>query len=757
MEFEPSTTVWKSRGGADSAVGTSVVNSKDGTKLVLVTTQNEVVEYCTQTRKCVNHWTFRPGSNAALRIAAVRNPISQAYFGVRSTKKAQGSKSPQGETLVAWKQSDLDVSKWKRATLTETASVYGLFVHPQLPDEVVVVFENGRFEGYDDALHQSFDSSAQNEEPTTPDVDGKKVVWASLASSHRNPAKGALLLSMLVQVSVEVSQYELVVLRVLPTKERRYAQVGATQVVRYTLPMSTAASVVSCAFHAETLSYSVILSSGEWHMVYFRHDALTNAIAFASTKKITTFASDVGDNATPIHKKRKLSNASANASSQFVAGSVGPFSYLVVASAASPLKLIGWDSKFGVQVVSTEVKTDKDSEAVPLPSHVGQLRSLISTLHGETVVAAYDHAVFLLNVKNKHSTLASVLGVYTGAKEPASASAPALPNSNVNWADIASSKVELSEWQQAVCSDDTIEQQLLAELVDTTTRVTAASFQKKFDAAVHKLGGKDVLSYRFLMAVARRCIDAAENVALWGPLKSLIQSKRLSSRALPSLLPVLMKHNQYELLELALLHLADIDERSIVRLLRFFIHQSDDDQLRQYVDSKHKPAKPAVGKRKKTDPAMENQDAAKPTERFLVALLALPTNAVFLHHAIRELHLSDVLLLLAICKKYFYAHTDKRTTPRPTTLVAPLPSAAQFCAWICALIDGHVAQLVLTASKDAKTAASLEQLDALVQAQLASCESFEGVHSVLGNFLSGVKLPRAHGIPDYSIEELVIA
>jgi hypothetical protein len=94
-----------------------------------------------------------------------------------------------------------------------------------------------------------------------------------------------------------------------------------------------------------------------------------------------------------------------------------------------------------------------------------------------------------------------------------------------------------------------------------------------------------------------------------------------------------------------------------------------------------------------------------------------------------------VLLLLTISKEFIYGieHT---------------------ALWICALLDAHVSQLVLTASKETKVAAALEQLDAIVQTQLASCDRFEGVQSVLGNFLSGVKLPQAHGIPDYSIEEL---
>jgi hypothetical protein len=107
-----------------------------------------------------------------------------------------------------------------------------------------------------------------------------------------------------------------------------------------------------------------------------------------------------------------------------------------------------------------------------------------------------------------------------------------------------------------------------------------------------------------------------------------------------------------------------------------------------------------------------------------------------------------------VCKKFFYGIEHTALVDDVSAFFTPLPSATQFCGWICALLDAHVSQLVLTASKETKVAAALEQLDAIVQTQLASCDRFEGVQSVLGNFLSGVKLPQAHGIPDYSIEEL---
>jgi hypothetical protein len=260
----------------------------------------------------------------------------------------------------------------------------------------------------------------------------------------------------------------------------------------------------------------------------------------------------------------------------------------------------------------------------------------VSSLHGETVVAAYDHAVFLLHLKNKHSTLASVLGVYTNATKRNAIDTPALPNSAINWGDVASDKVDLDQWHHTLCSDDVHEQQLISELMDATAKISTASFQKKFNAAVQKLGGTEQLSYRFLMAATRRCLESADKVPLWGPLKAVIETKRLSSRALPSLLPTLMKHSQFELLELAITHLADLDERAIVRLLRFFIRKSETKALASYVHKKIATS------------------TTTPSERFIVALLGLPTNSVFLHHAIRELQLSEVLLLLAVCKKFFW-------------------------------------------------------------------------------------------------------
>lgn len=802
MEFEPSVAVWRGRGGAAAALDVSAVNGKDGSKLLLVTTREAVLEYCTQARACVHHWTFRAGSSAALRLGAVRNPQSHVLFGVRGAKKAN-----QPETIVAWRNSDLEVAKWKSAALAEKSAVAGLYVHPQLTEEVVVIFENGSFAVYDEDLVKLLDAG---DAPLETPLDGH-VVFAALASDHRNPVRGALFLSLLLK-SKNAATYELVIYQVFTKKDRKDARVAAALALRQAVEFpeggaKAGAEIASAAFHADTFSFSFVWTTGEWQMVALQHDAVNNTLEWTSSQTVASFSAEytVPASLTPTNKKRKLAQGAgttAAAAAGIKVCSVGNFSYLVVSNASNPKALAGWDAKFGVQVATTEIDFSspetEGSDAPPAATaSAGNLLKLVSSLNGEVVVAAYEHAVFFVNVKNKHSTLASVLGASSSSSAATTSGAPGLPNSSINWAEVATKQVAASDWTAQLCSESAAEQQFISDLSDASVTATAAQFNKKFDEALKKLrsSGGGELSYRFLIAVTKRCV-ASDKLALWGPLKIMIESKRISARAVPALLPTLMKHSQFELLELAILHLTDIDERSIVRLLKFFIRKSEDKQLVAYVSGGSPKA--AGNKRKKPSPS-DPEAVLSASERFIVAVLGLPTNNVFLHHAIRELQLDDALLLLAICKKFFFAMTlaheedaeslsstgsssSKKKSPkkvngvvpsssstssssfhalvtasaRETLYFTPLPSAFQFAAWICALIDGHFAQLVLAASKDAKVASGLQNLDALVHKQLASCEQFEGVQSVLGNFLSGVKLPQAHGIPDYSIEELLI-
>lgn len=791
MDFEPSIAVWAGR-AKDALLGVSVAPVKDGSKLVLITTRDEVLEFSsTAARKCVNHWTFRAGSQLALRVPAVRNPQSQMLFGVRG---GGSGKNAVRESLVSWSNTDLEVAKWKSSPLSnsDASAVHSLFVHPKLAREVVVLHSDGSFAGYNADLVQVLDSKqtqlAANVDERD-EADKTTVVWASLANNQGGATKGSLFLSMLLQTKDK--SYELEVYQISSAPGRQDGQpLSCTLQIR--VPVANANSeaiITSGAFHGENFSYSIVWSTGEWQIVTLEHDAVTKSLEYVSTQQKSSFASAPS---TPVaspggKKKRKLAANAASPPSVLKATAIGNVCNLVVANASTPQALTGWDTKFGVQVASTNVDLTSDDAAVDL-SKPGKLVSVVSPVLGEVLAVAYERAVFLIKVKSKSSTLASVLGAATKDKTALAIATPAQPNGSTEWVNVVTAdQIDSESWTQQVCSQDATEQQLIAELTDASATRTHAQFTKKFNEATKKLQKNGAeLSYRFILSVTKRCVDSAVELTPWNPLKTLIPSKRISARVVPSLLPVLMKHRQYELLELAILHFTDVDERSIVRLLKFFIRQSQDKALLQYVAGT-RGAKPAGMRTKAAKDANAEVSAC---ERFVVALLALPTNTVFLHRAIQSLELSEVLFLLAVCNKFVYAllatpssaavakvetPSKKRKSSKAAAAAASdetsplfalvhntslyltaLPTCNQFCTWISAMLDAHVTPLIVAASADAKLAASLEQLETVVRGHLQSCEQYEIVQSVLGNFLSSVKMPAAHGISDYSIEELCI-
>lgn len=790
MDFEPSIAVWAGR-AKDALLGVSVAPVKDGSKLVLITTRDEVLEFSSSAaRKCVNHWTFKAGSQLALRVPAVRNPQSQVLFGVRG---GGSGKNAARESLVSWSNTDLEVAKWKSTPLSnsDSSDVHSLFVHPKLAREVVVLHADGSFAGYNADLVQVLDSKQTQLAASVDErdeADKTTVVWASLANNQGGATKGSLFLSMLLQSKDK--SYELEVYQISSAPGRQDGQpLSCTLQVR--VPVANAnseATITSGAFHGENFSYSIVWSTGEWQIVTLEHDAVTKTLEYVSTQQKSSFGSAPSTPAASPggNKKRKLAAKAASPSSVFKATAIGNVCNLVVANASTPQALTGWDTKFGVQVASTSVDLTSDDASVDL-SKPGKLVGVVSPVLGEVVAVAYERAVFLIKVKSKSSTLASVLGAAAKDKTTLAITTPAQPNASTEWVNVvAADEIDSESWTQKVCSDDATEQQLIAELTDAVATRTHAQFTKKFNEATKKLrkAGAE-LSYRFILSVTKRCVDSAAELTPWEPLKTLISSKRISARAVPSLLPVLMKHRQYELLELAILHFTDVDERSVVRLLKFFIRQSQDKALLQYVAGT-RGAKPA-GKRTKAA-AKDNTAEVSACERFVVALLALPTNTVFLHRAIQSLELSEVLFLLAVCNKFVYAllatpssaaaasvetPSKKRKTSKAaaasdetsplfalvhnTSLyLTALPTCNQFCTWISAMLDAHVTPLIVAASADAKLAASLEQLETVVRGHLQSCEQYETVQSVLGNFLSSVKMPAAHGISEYSIEELCI-
>lgn len=288
MDFEPSIAVWAGR-AKDALLGVSVAPVKDGSKLVLITTRDEVLEFSSSAaRKCVNHWTFRAGSQWALCVPAVRNPQSQVLFGVRG---GGSGKNAVRESLVSWSNTDLEVAKWKSSPLSnsDASAVYGLFVHPKLQHEVLVLHADGSFAGYNADLIQVLDSKqtqlAANVDERD-EADATTVVWASLANDQHGATKGSLFLSMLLQTKDK--SYELEVYQISSLPGRKDGQpLSSTLQVR--VPLGDAyseAAISSGAFHAETFSYSIVWSTGEWQIITLEHDAVTKTYRLSKSPRL---------------------------------------------------------------------------------------------------------------------------------------------------------------------------------------------------------------------------------------------------------------------------------------------------------------------------------------------------------------------------------------------------------------------------------------------------------------------------------------
>ncbi|OWZ09833.1 hypothetical protein PHMEG_00017399 [Phytophthora megakarya] len=805
MELDQAISLWRGRAADSTLLGASSSVAKDGSRLVLLTSAEDVREISAPTRKCVNHWTFRAGSSHALHVAAARHPHSRVLFGVcgapgvSASKKARQAKRQEAnktaplsvkEGLTVWRDTDLDVAKWRRAPLQSSAKTFSLLTHAKLKEEVVVVFQDGSFALYDEdlirVLHSDDAKEAAGEEEEEEEMEEESVVWAYLETDNRSPLKGELFLSVLLQKSQKL---ELIVYQITtPRKSRSLGgALGAVLLMRRRVIMPENGEFSSCAFHAETFSYSIIGRSGSWQTLRFSRDALTNALTLVTSQQMPNLASVESDSTAPVHKKQKR-QANNTTGSGYVVSGVGNYTYLVSTSLDVPLKFTGWDSKFAVPVSNTEINlaTEKDGEGEIVVGRstkdgVGKLVQLVSVGAGDAVLAVFERGAFLVHVRNKNSTLASVLGA-TESTTPESSATPTMPDSTVQWKNVTATSsvnndtLDAETWKSNMCSDDDRERQLIADLSDPQVTPTATDFISRLDMALKKQKNKrkvgkeegEEISFRLLQTVTRRCLDSTD-LGLWAPLETMLLTDRLSARAESTLLPILMKHNQFALLECAIVHLIDIDERSIVSLLKYFIRKSNNSAFTHFVSKQVK----AQNKKAAT------VDGIASCERYAVALLRLPTNGVFLHRAIRELELEEVLLVLAICKKLVLVHTsgddaeDEETAKSPkkskktkksedSSLAVmkeerrftPLPSASHCCAWICALLDAHLSALVQRASQNAEVARTLHQLDDLVQLQLRASAHYESVHGVLSNFLSGVRLPRAPGLPDYSIEEL---
>ncbi|KDO16258.1 hypothetical protein SPRG_18208, partial [Saprolegnia parasitica CBS 223.65] len=228
--------------------------------------------------------------------------------------------------------------------------------------------------------------------------------------------------------------------------------------------------------------------------------------------------------------------------------------------------------------------------------------------------------------------------------------------------------LEVETWPSQMLIGNDAQKEVLEQLTNPSLTPTREAFAAVFDKYVYKNGKtnkiRGVLSPLFVTQVAARCVSSA-SLGLWRELRVLIRSRHLCSRTLPSLIPTLLAHKQWGLLDTSLRCLADIDEATSIRIIKFVLRHANAASVARY----EKLTKDASV----TTPAQL-------VDHFLHLVVVLPKTDVFLQNAMATLTLPDVLALLALLKKW-YVRKDIDLTA--------------VVEWMSLLVDVHFTRLVL--------------------------------------------------------------
>ncbi|OQR96833.1 hypothetical protein THRCLA_07151 [Thraustotheca clavata] len=543
-------------------------------------------------------------------------------------------------------------------------SVHQLLVHPQL-DGVVVIGSTGSIQIYASKLDKLI---AEPKGKTKPNV-----VFAALDADKSK--------QLYLAIVTKSNTYEAAIYK--------FDDLALTLVRKDTIDNEN--DLISAVYHPKDCSFSMLWSSGLWQ-----------SVSEDGTKDLTTLTSaEVTEN-----KRRKVNSVS------YQTCEVAPKTVAI----ASKSNIGLWDSKFGVRHSNYELSTEQNH---------GALIALFK-FPGSHVALVFEKAVLFTIIEAQPSTLASVLG-----KGSNTLGHKFLLSTNVTKADaaIVAPTLEVQTWQEKMLIGNEEQKKVLEKLTSPKLTPTQEAFTEVFNTYVYnksKSKIRGVLSPLFVHQVAERCLNSAE-IGLWRELKVLIKSRHLCSRTLPTLIPTLIKHKQFGLLDTCLTSLSDIDEAMNIRICKFILRHANAKSVALYqVQSTNKNIK----------------TPAELVEHFLHLIVALPKTDVFLQNALRQLKLADVIALLR-CLKKWYAKDD-----------ANLPAIVE---WIGLIMDVHFTNLVLASESHPDSIVQvIKNMQQILAQHLDACTFMADIHGELDQFLSGSHLPQTGSVPDYSVETLML-
>lgn len=517
MNFGQVKSIWNSK-KSSSVIGVETVGDLDE---VVITTTHDVRIQAVTSGTCSANWMYRPESDAALKVPAIKHCSLQSMFSVRGKDK---------NVLVSWPCAENSMDNVKSRTLN--LEVCRLFTNSSLGCHVLVLFVDGSFCIVDEHLSDVLDSGKFGAHGS--------VQWSEISLHGRTP------ILCIVSEGKEAGSY---ILQTYSLRSNENSRFHAILSCATTLKASkSTAKRAAFALHKNPMAISIVWSNGEWQKVYL--DARRNAQKFEPRVQQLENHMSMSENAQKAKKKRRRGMTS------HVAVSVGNSSAHLVLLHSNLLS--GWNAEFGVQV-QAEMELDNN----PI--------SMISTHTGDYCVILFKDSVQSVQIESKSSALLGVIGRSAITKP-----AMSIPVDITSGLDV----LEQKKWDAAV-NVSAEEDIVIKKLVSDRETASRGEFVAVFNTYIKKLssskrkdcGDKRVgllLTHRFLMEIARYCVERPD-LGLWDPLKHLIKTGLLSARRVPKLLPVIMEHEQISLVRECLNNLLDIPESMCVSVLRFLL------------------------------------------------------------------------------------------------------------------------------------------------------------------------------------------
>lgn len=715
-------TLWENSQSSSSILGGTI--SVGNEKECIVTTDNEVVVVSLQTKECLMKWMYRKDSNLGFKHPVVKDDRVGCYYGISG---------PQQNVLMAWNDRTKDLKEAQMKRFPQDR-IHQIHICPSSVSRkgsdkssmIVVVFTNGSFGLYNDQLEAGISSSSSSE-------CFKTLVWTHVVKIHQSTY-----VYLLGKQSND--EYALRVFLLSQDPAVPHRQVLNASIASTTESESKSTeSISSCHLHSTLDQLSIFWSTNEWQVLKFK-----STKSFDWTIDLASRQPTLSSVMQP--KKRKRSNMTLNTETD-----AGKLMWLYQPETQ---ELQGWNMPYQLALTSVRPLGEKKTP------EVGQI---LSVMQDKTTACLYfisHQCITQLLVHSIPFKLVELLDldcrrVSTLATKSATQVPSVIVDLKGKLDDFDNTQsgaiVDAQVWEDLVFkSSHTSEATCLAELEKASDPL---AFEIKFVHYVSNSGPKTKslkektrrLSYHFMNTVATQLIENPEKLHGWVPLRMLVQTGRLSARAIPNLLSTLMKYRQYQLLEDCVRHVQDIPERLIVRLTCFILNKAEthDAELIAFTKTKMNMKRHQA----------EGKKQLSGMERFLCLMVAHPVNHVFLHHAMpREMSLGQALAMLTFLHKV-YVHYGQDFHIVQKQFGIKMPSLDQLLEWMGLILDIFYNDFVLHSAGDAQIMKILSGLATLVEEHISTCSHMAQVQGEIGHILAGVALPTAP-IPDYSVDML---